>query len=126
MQNYIELLKSYQWRLRELQTKKSEQTITQSKIDDYIASSELINENWDEKLSDDIAKLHHALVTIEHIVTSIPETSELLPCKIYLRMRYILGCTLTEIALEMGISISTLRRIRIKSERYLDSLASIN
>lgn len=123
--HYIQQFNNYQWLLRTLNTKNSEYRIISSHIAQGLASQDTLKPDWEDEINREISQLRDKLKQIEDIIISIPDTADLIPCKLFLRLYYIIGCSLTETASEMNISLSTLRRIRKRCANYFDDFPKI-
>jgi len=67
-----------------------------------------------------MAELKQRCHEIEAEIEKIPDTDQLLPCKLFLRLHFVFGLTMTETAEKMNVSETTLRRIRDRLIRYYD------
>lgn len=121
LSGYKQLFESYRWRLCELKTLEAELDKVRKDIDEGIASRYSLDPDCEKKLTDEYEERKAVLKQIDGIIDSIPETKSLLPCKLYLRLHYISGYTLTETANELGVSLSTLSRIRRRCAEYFES-----
>lgn len=108
----------YAWYLRALNTKKAERRKILADIDSGLISRDTLDSDWQKSLEREIAELKARMHDIEFTVDSIPETPQLFPCKLFLRLYFILGMSMTETAEKMNVSISTLRRIRNTAARH--------
>lgn len=120
--DYMQNLSNYRWQLRNLNSKEAELRKIRIDINNGVAARDVVDEDWETALRREISELRDSLQSTESIVANIPETPALLPCKIFLRMHYIIGCSLTETAAEIGVSLSTLRRIRERCYEYFADL----
>jgi len=112
----------YRWYLQALNTKIAEYKKINSDIASGLMSRDTVDDNWQRKLKREIRQLKKRLNYIEFTVNSLPETAELLPCKLFLQLHFILGLNLTETAEKMNVSISTVRRIRDRAERHFEDV----
>ena len=111
----------YRWYLRSLHSKKAERAKILADINEGNISRDILSPDWNERLLGEIRRLKRKLADIEFAVESIPETPELIPCKLFLRLHFISGMTLTQTADKMDVSLSTLRRIRDRASKYFDT-----
>ena len=111
----------YRWYLRALNAKKAEKAKILADINSGEISRDTLDRYWSEQIKCEINELRRKLSEIELTVDSIPETTELLPCKLFLRLYFILGMSMTDTAEKMNISISTARRIRERASEYFES-----
>ena len=112
----------YTWYLRLLKAKESERRKIASDINSGLINRDAVDPDWEKSISAEIGRLRAKLRRVEEVIDMIPETPSLMPCKIYLRLHYIIGCTITETAMEMNVGLTTLRRIRNRCEEYFASL----
>lgn len=110
----------YQWILRMIEAKEAEKRQIRAKINAGFVTRDSLDENWESKLDASIEEEKKKLKEIEFVIASLPETNELLPCKLFLRLYYVAGCTLTETAQNMNVSETTLRRIRKRTSDYFE------
>ncbi len=111
----------YNWYLRSLNTKEAERRKVLADIRSGLISRDTIDEGWQDSLNNEIDELKKRLYDIEFTVKSMPETPELLPCKLFLRLHFIMGMTMTDTAETMNISLSTLRRIKDKAAMHFEN-----
>ena len=119
--NYKQLFESYRWRLCELKSLEAQINKVRADNDNGVASLYTLDPESENRLEQEYEAQKTILKQIDGLVDGIPETKRLLPCKLYLRLHYISGCTLTDTANEMGISLSTLDRIRHRCSEYFES-----
>ena len=110
----------YQWYLRALNTKKAEKRKILADINSGLISRDTLDEDWQELLESEIQKIRKNLHDIEFTLDLMPETPKLLPCKLFLRLHFIVGMSMTETAEKLNVSASTLRRIRDRAARHFD------
>ena len=122
IKHYIQLLENYRWRLCKISALEAELRKIRSDIDEGISTRDSLDPDWENNLNSELKKIKSELQVVDDLVESIPQTRNLLPCKLYLRLHYIAGYSLTETAVEMNISRSTLRRIRQRCEAYFGDL----
>ncbi len=115
-----ELFENYRWRLRELQSLEAELKKVRIDINDGLPSRYTVDPECEARLKSEYSSKKSELIQIDKLIESIPETKRMLPCKLYLRLHYLSGYSLTDTAGEMGISLSTLRRIRKRCDDYFD------
>lgn len=108
----------YTWLLREMNSKEAEIRKIGSQINSGITARDSVDLEWKKSLTTEISDLRSQLQAIEALIDSIPSTNSMIPCKIFLRLHYVLGCSMTETAVEMDVSLSTLRRIKRRSFEY--------
>ena len=104
-----------------MHSKKAERAKILADINEGNISRDILSPDWNERLLGEIRRLKRKLADIEFAVESIPETPELIPCKLFLRLHFISGMTLTQTADKMDVSLSTLRRIRDRASKYFDT-----
>ena len=121
----MQQFKNYKWLLRSLNTKNTEYRKISSQIAQGIASQDTLKQDWEAEINRETTELREKLNNIENIILSIPDTADLIPCKLFLRLYYIIGCSLTETAAEMNVSLSTLRRIRNRCADYFNNYPAI-
>ena len=119
--NYKQLFESYRWRLCELKSLEAQISKVRADNNNGVASLCSLDPESEKQLSQEYESQRAVLKRIDGIVDGIPETKQLLPCKLFLRLHYISGYTLTETAAEMGVSLSTLDRIRRRCVEYFES-----
>ena len=110
----------YRWYLKALGAKRSEKQKIIADINSGLISRDTLDENWQRSLNRDIATIKRRLKKIEETVDSLPDTSEFFPCKLLLRLHFIMGMTMTDTAAAMNVSVSTLRRIYDRTVKYFD------
>ncbi len=108
----------YRWYLRALDSKRAEKSKILADIRSGLVTRDVLDEDWEKRYDCDIKHYKRRLREIDAVIDSIPETAQLLPCKIFLRLHYVMGMSLTDTAEKMNISISTLRRIKSRTEDY--------
>ncbi len=111
----------YRWYLRALNAKKAEKAKILADINSGEISRDTLDKRWSEQIRSETSELRRKLSEIELTVEAIPETAELLPCKLFLRLHFILGMSMTDTAEKMNVSISTARRIRERASEYFES-----
>ena len=75
--------------------------------------------HYDHGLFSDHCEENHEC-GVAQAMEHMPETARLLPCKLYLRLHFISGLSVTETAEKLNVSETTLRRIRNRAARYFD------
>lgn len=110
----------YDWYLRALNTKNAERHKILADINSGLISRDTLDEDWSKTLSSEIETLKKHLHDIEFTIDSIPETPLLLPCKLFMRLHFICGMTMTETAEKLNVSQTTLRRIRDRAARHFE------
>ncbi len=121
MCNYAEFeryIENYSWQLRQIQALEAELTATRRQIDEGMVSRDTYDPDWEEKILNELELVQKKVKHSEDIVNSIPETLEMLPCKLYLRLHMLAGYNLTDTAVQIGVSLSTLTRIRQRCAGY--------
>lgn len=121
MHNYTDFerqIENYSWYLREIQAIEAEIAATRRQIDEGLISRDTYDPNWETQLFDELARAREKVKMTESIIDSIPETAKMLPCKLYLRLHMLAGYNLTDTAMQMGVSLSTLTRIRRRCADY--------
>ena len=116
--NYKQLFESYRWRLRKIDALEAELRKVRHDIGEGVASRFSVDKDCEKHLNEEIAAQKQQLKCIDGIIDAIPDTKQLLPCKLYLHLHYISGYTLTNTAIEMGVSLSTIDRIRKRCAEY--------
>ncbi|MBQ8509919.1 MAG: hypothetical protein IJ493_08450 [Clostridia bacterium] len=116
----LDFFANYRWYLRELAEREDARNRILSDIHSGLTSRDSYDTDWEAQIDSDIAALRKKIAGIESVIDAIPETPKLLQCKLFLRYHFILGFSLTETASRMNISLSTLRRVRIRCEEYLE------
>ena len=114
----IRLLMSYQLLLRALANCETQYKIISRQIDEGSAAEDVVDPDWKNKISAEAKNIRDKL----RLVADIPDSPELLQCKLFLRNHYILGMSLTNTAADMDVSISTIRRVKDRSFHYLSVL----
>lgn len=115
---YHQYFSKYRLYLLALNSKRTEKQRILADIKSGYAARDLIDDEWQDALSLEIGELKRRLENIEFTVDKIPDTPQLIPCKLFLRLHFIVGLNLTETAEKLNISLSTLRRIRERCELY--------
>ncbi len=110
----------YNWYLRALNTKKAERRKILADINSGLISRDTLESDWQKALEGEIVELKKRLHDIESTIESIPETPNLLPCKLFMRLYFVLGMSMTDTAEKMNVSLSTLRRIRDRAARHFE------
>ena len=110
----------YNWYLRALNTKKAERRKILADINSGLISRDTLDSDWQKSLEHEIVELKKRLHDIESTIEAIPETPNLLPCKLFMRLYFVLGMSMTDTAEKMNVSLSTLRRIRDRAARHFD------
>lgn len=118
--NSLLFFSRYAWYLRALGTKKAERHKILADINSGLLSRDTLDTDWQRSLEKEIESLRAKMKEIEYVVESLPETPQLFPCKLFLRLYFIVGLSMTETAEEMNVSMSTLRRIRDRAARHFD------
>lgn len=118
----IRLLMSYQWLLRALANCETQYKTISRQIDEGIAAEDVAEPEWRAKIADKAKNIRAKLRLAQQIVADIPDSPELLPCKLFLKNHYILGLSLTHTAAEMGVSVSTVHRIKDRCFHYFSEL----
>ncbi len=116
----IDYFANYQWILRCIHGKELEIRQTRNRINEGLVTRDSLSLEWEKEMNAEINALRKKLKQIEFVAKSMPETPDYIPCKLYIRLYYISGYTLTETAQSMNISESTLRRIRIRACKYFE------
>lgn len=114
-----ELFENYRWLLRELNVLKAEIKKVQLDNHEGLASRSTIDPNCEDRLRAEYNAKKSSLVQIEQFLDRMPNTKPMLQCKLYLRLHYLAGYNLTETAMEMDVSLSTLNRIKQRCDEYL-------
>lgn len=110
----------YGWYLRALNSKEAERRKIKADINSGLISRDTLEEDWAEKLREETAAIRRRLHAIEATVESMPETPTLLPCKLFLRLHFVVGMSMTETAEKINVSATTLRRIRDRAAAYFE------
>ncbi len=110
----------YHWYLTALNSKEAERKKILANINSGLISRDTLEEDWSERLDGEISALRNHLHAIEATIESIPETPLLLPCKLFLRLHYVVGMSMTETAEKINVSATTLRRIRDRTADYFE------
>lgn len=110
----------YNWYLRALNTKTAERRKILADINSGLISRDTLDEDWNRQLEAELDALKKRLNSIEFTVNAIPETPELLPCKLFLRLHFICGMSMTETAEKLNVSQTTLRRIRDRAAKHFE------
>ena len=118
--NYKQFFESYRWRLCELKSLEAQISKVRADNNNGVASLSSLDPASERRLAQEYESQKTILKQIDGLVDGIPETKQLLPCKLFLRLHYISGYTLTETAGEMGVSLSTLDRIRRRCTEYFE------
>ncbi len=107
--------------MRALNSKSAERRKILADINSGLISRDTLDEDWSASLESEISELKKKLHDIEFTVDSIPETPVLLPCKLFLRLHFICGMSMTDTAEKLNVSLTTLRRIRDRAARHFDN-----
>lgn len=108
----------YGWYLRALNSKKAERRKINADINSGLISRDTLDEDWNERINLEIENIRENLHRIESTIEGMPETPSLLPCKLYLRLHFVVGMSMTETAEKLNVSATTLRRIRDRAADY--------
>lgn len=114
---------NYRWYLRALNSKRAEKEKMQADAVNGLINRDILDPDWRLRYDCDIKHYKRRLREIEGVIDSIPETDRLLPCKIFLRLHFVMGMSLTEVSEKMNVSLSTVRRIRSRTEDYFDGIS---
>ncbi len=118
--NSLLFFSRYDWYLRALNTKSAERRKILSDINSGLISRDTLDEDWSRQLESEIEALKERLHSIEFAIDAIPETPELLPCKLFLRLHFVCGMSMTETAEKLNVSQTTLRRIRDRAAKHFE------
>ena len=118
--NSLAYFEAYGWYMRSLNAKNAERRKILADIRSGFISRDMLDPDWEATLEAEAEALRAQLDAIEAVVESMPETSRLLPCKLFLRLHFISGLSITETAEKLNVSETTLRRIRDRAIRYFD------
>ncbi len=110
----------YKWYLRSLNAKDVERRRILNQIHEGLISRDTLDPNWQASLTAETEALKAKLSEIESTIDEMPDTPKLMPCKLFLRLRYIFGLSITETAEKLNVSETTLRRIRDTAIRYFE------
>ncbi|HIX92868.1 MAG TPA: hypothetical protein H9681_08320 [Firmicutes bacterium] len=121
---YLSRFDNYRWQLRALSAKETEYRKINSDINSGVTARDVFDPDWKKTLQSEIEALKAELAKTEHLLTLFPDTSEYIQCRLFLRLHYIIGCSMTETASEMDVSLTTLRRIRDRCVDFFDKLDS--
>ncbi len=108
----------YGWYLRALNSKKAERRKINADINSGLISRDTLDEDWSVRIDREIEDIRKNLHRIEATIEAMPETPSLLPCKLYLRLHFVVGMSMTETAEKLNVSATTLRRIRDRAADY--------
>ncbi len=111
----------YRWYLKALNAKKAEYKKILADINSGEISRDTLDPFWKENIKNEVKYLRRKLKDIEFTVASLPDTPELMPCKLFLRLYYISGMSMTMTAEKMNVSISTARRIKERAAKHFDT-----
>ena len=114
----------YKWYLKALNSKKAEKSKIIRDIRNGLISRDILDDGWEERADKDIRRYKRRLRDIEATIESVPETAQLMPCKIFLRLHFVMGMSLTEVSEKMNVSLSTVRRIKSRTEDYFEKRLS--
>ncbi len=112
---------NYRWLLSAIKVKDAERTRTKEQIRDGLISREALDDDWNLNLNRDIDRLKERLHAIEAAIEAMPETPELLPCKLFMRLYYLYGLSLSDAAMRMCVSYSTARRLQKRCAAYFEN-----
>lgn len=112
----------YKWYALALNGKRAEYKKALSDTAAGIVGRDSYSESWQRRIRREIRELKRAMNAIEFTIASIPDTPELIPCKLYLNLHYVVGLNITETAEKLNVSESTVRRIRDRTERYFEDI----
>ncbi len=110
----------YRWLLRSLSAVSSEKRKVLADIHGGFTSRDILDEDWQEQFEQKEAAIRTRLRGIESAIETMPETERLLPCKIFMRLHYLAGYTLTDVAIQMDVSESTIRRLHRRAAEYFE------
>lgn len=111
----------YKWYLKALNAKKSEYSKILADIHSGELNRDTLDPFWKERIRAEVKYLRKKLQNIETAVNSLPDTPEMIACKLFLRLHYIIGMNLTLCAEKMNVSYSTVRRIKERAARYFEN-----
>ena len=117
----LDYFKKYSWYLRALNTKIAENSKINSDISRGLLSRDTVDPEWQRSNKREIRRLKAKMQEIVYTINSIPDRFDLIPCKLFLRLHYVLGLNLTETAEKLNVSQSTVRRIRDRASRYFEN-----
>ena len=117
---YPHFFANYRWKVFEIAALEAELSAIRHQIDEGLASRETYDPDWEKSLTAELDAAKEYVKRVEALVSSIPETQQLLPCKLFLRLHELSGYNLTETATMMNVSLSTLRRIRDRCADYFN------
>ena len=112
---------NYRWLLSAIQVKDAERRRTHEQIRDGLLSRDLLDADWNTVITQEIDRLKERLRAIERAIDAMPETPELLPCKLFMRLYYLFGLSLSDTAMRMCISYSTARRLQKRCAAYFEN-----
>ena len=116
----LAVFEKYRWLLRSLGAKSAERERILSQIDGGLYSRDTLYPEWFAQLEREIETLRRRMHAIEKGIDDMPDDREYLPCKLFLRLHFLFGYTITETAMRMNVSESTVRRVRDRAARYFE------
>ena len=122
---YLRRFENYRWQLRALRAKENEFERISRDIDEGLITRDALDPNWQDSIQREISGLREQLLLTEGLIDLILETPEMFPCRLFLRLHYILGYSLTYTAEELNVSLTTLRRIRQRCRDFFDECPPI-
>lgn len=114
----------YRWYLKMLNAKRAEYSKILSDIHSGMISRDTLDPFWKERIKADMKYLRGKLRDIEFTADSLPDTPELMPCKLFIRLYFILGLSLSQTAEKMNVSLSTVRRVKERTAEYFDKVTN--
>ncbi len=117
----LDYFKKYGWYLKALNTKLAEYSKISSDISRGLLSRDTVDPEWQRSNRREIRELKSKMQEIVYTINSMPDRLELIPCKLFLQLHYVLGLNLTETAEKLNVSQSTVRRIRDRAGRYFEN-----
>ena len=124
MQNnadYQQTFENYRWKLFEIMAIEAELAAIRRQIDEGIASRDQYDPQWENELTAELETAKAQIKLVEDLIASIPDSPKMMPCKLFLRLHYLAGYNMTDTAVMMNVSLSTLRRIKERSIEFLSS-----
>ena len=110
----------YRWYLKALNAKKAEYSKILADIHSGEISRDTLDPFWKERIKAEVKHLKKKLAGIETTVESLPDTPDMMACKLFLRLHYILGMNMTMTAEKMNVSPSTVTRIKARTASYFE------